>query len=454
MKGEASGLSRRALLAGLAAAAASIATSGGASAMGRTKIGGRLALSIPWAIDTLDPHDGLDAVAALFASAVFDTLYATTEAGAIHPALASAMPTRDGGGATVKLRPGLRTAAGKPLDGRDVVASLQRARARGAASLLAPLGDVRVTPHDPLGVVFARADAALCARVLASPLTAMVPRTFDPRAPDGTGAFSARFVRGGLELSRNEQAARGAAWLERVEVRSSADLRATLRAFEAGGDELGWLGAGLFGRRADSSSFDFGAAAIIALVVGEGLSGHARPGGAQALCDGIPRDRLAHLGLGTLPPGEPPARWTAGPVDLCVEADAPYLVEIGNAVASSLSQPDHRVSQVLMARRDVLARSRRDALGLLVVRPLVPGGEGVRLALAQLTDPAAARDLAARLGPPRPGSGVGSGRDATGTLRAGVLGELRAAGAIVRGISLARQPGGGWDLGASHTSRR
>lgn len=416
-----------------------------AAALGRTPIGGAMAMTLPWELGALDPHDLHDASGALFAHAVFDTLYATTDAGVPYPALAAAAPARDGAGVLVRLRPGLRTAAGKPIDARDVAASLERSRAAGGAAVLAGLGDVRPAPGDALALVVRRGDVAAVVRALASPLAAIVPRGFDPRRPDGTGAFRARVSGTGLELVRNESAARGAAWLDRLTARPAPDLRASLRSFEIGDDDLGWQGSGLFGRRADAVAFDLGAAAMIALVVGDRLGAHARAGGAQALCDGIPRDRLAHLGLGDLPSGEPAARWTGEPVDLCVEAGAPHLLEIARAAASSLSQPGHEVTVRAVARREVIARSRRDALGLLVVRPVGAGEGGVRVALAQVEDPGRAARLASSALPPR----AAAPRTLTGALRVGVLGELRVSGAVARAIALARHPAGGWDLGAT-----
>ncbi len=444
-----SGLRRRALLAGAAAIAAAAATAPReAVALGRTPVGGALEMALPWGIDGLDPHDAHDAIAALFAPAVFDALYATNEGGAVHPALAAAAPVRDGAGVIVRLRPGLRTAAGVSIGARDVAQSIERARRSGAAALLEPLGEARVAPEDPLAIVFRRADPAAVARALASPLAAIVPRGFDPRTPDGTGAFAATLAGGGLQLVRNGSAARGASWLDRVVVRPAADLREALRTFESGSTSLGWLGSGLFGRRPDAAPFDLGAAALVALVVGQDLGAHARPGGAQALCDGIPRDRIAHLGLGELPPGEPAARWTSEPVELCVESSAPHLLEIARAVAASLSTPGHEVTPRPVTRKVALQRARREALALVVVRPLIAGLDGARLALTQVEDAARARSITA--GAPRPGSA----RTTTGSLRVGVLGDLRVSGGVVRDVILARDPAGGWDLGASHRRRR
>jgi len=442
-------IGRRTALAFAATGASCALLPSRAQAMGRTPLGGSLSMSLPWAVGELDPHDASSALAAVLAPAVFDPLYGFGEGGTPYPALAAALPVRDGAGAILKLRPGLRTASGAPLFAHDVVTSLQRAASRGAGPLLSPFAEPRSIAGEPFAMAFRKADLAALARALASPLTAIVPRAFDPRAPDGTGAFAARIRGGTLELSRNERAARGPAFLERVSVRAVTDLRAGLRDFETGSDDVGWLGSGLFGARTDAVPFDLGAVAVVALAVGESLGAHARPGGAQAICDGIPRDRLAHLGLGDLPAGEPRVTWAGSPVDLFVESGAPQLLEIARSLSASLSSPGHEVQPKVVSRKEALQRGKRDALALVVVRPFGPGVEAVRAALTALEDPARAREIFLRAGLAR----SGPARTATSELRVGVLGEVRVAGAIVKSITLSRSSAGGWDLGATHRRR-
>ncbi|HRH01198.1 MAG TPA: hypothetical protein PLR99_33405, partial [Polyangiaceae bacterium] len=65
---------------------------GSASARGRVAQGGRASLRVPWPLASLDPHDGASFAAALFADAVFDTLYARDARGAFAPSLAEAEP--------------------------------------------------------------------------------------------------------------------------------------------------------------------------------------------------------------------------------------------------------------------------------------------------------------------------------------------------------------------------
>jgi len=69
-------ISRRAFARASLAALASVALPEQAAALARTPQGGRLELSVPWSLSRLDPHDPLDAAAALFAHAVCDPMYA------------------------------------------------------------------------------------------------------------------------------------------------------------------------------------------------------------------------------------------------------------------------------------------------------------------------------------------------------------------------------------------
>jgi peptide/nickel transport system substrate-binding protein len=195
-------LARRAFLAALGSTAS-------ARALGRSPFAGVLRVRVPLYFGGLDPHALDDPLSALFAPAVFDPLFALDANGKPYPALASALPERAPNGARVSLRPGLVSARGKSLSAADIVFSLKRAQTLGGSALLssfrAPLLDGKV----PLSVIVPGADPEALARALASPLTALVPRSFTPLAPDGTGAFSAAFGRATLTLTRNERAARG-----------------------------------------------------------------------------------------------------------------------------------------------------------------------------------------------------------------------------------------------------
>ena len=88
-----------------------------ASARGRTAVGGRLSLRVPWPVLAMDPHRLEDATAAIFGEALFDTLYLRDETGAFVASLAEGDPEPEGANLRVRVRTGLRTARGKRLRG-------------------------------------------------------------------------------------------------------------------------------------------------------------------------------------------------------------------------------------------------------------------------------------------------------------------------------------------------
>lgn len=437
-------LSRRAF-GGLAAAFA-LGLALPAEGRARTPEGGTLTLHVPWSTASLDPHELVEPLAALFGPAVFDPLFALDASGAPYAALADGLPTAQGGRTLVRLREGLRTARGVALDGRDVVASIQRARARGGAAWLAPVPVPVPDPKEPRTVSFEGIAPDVLARALASPLVSIVPRGFSPTAPDGTGAFAASLEPATLRLTRNPNAARGAAFLQAITVARAEDLRESLRAFEARQDDVGWLGAGLHEARKGATRFDLGAVAHVALVASAALG--VAPGALQTLCDGLPGERLRHLGLGALPSGSG-AVWSGAPVELFVDEAAPHLVEIAEALAPLLTQPGHEVSVRRAPRAEVsrVRTSTRPALALTVVGRFDPSPLGAFVALATQDDPARARELA--LHPPRFALSATPATLAR-TLRLGVLGELRVTGAVSEDFVLRAAVGNGWDLGASH----
>jgi peptide/nickel transport system substrate-binding protein len=434
-------------LSGLAAAIAARASAAGAR--GRTPVGGRLAFAVPWSLATIDPHELADPGAALLAPALFDTLVVPDEKLGFRPALAEALPAHEQGVTVVRLRSGLRTASGKALDGRDVVASLKRARGLGAGALLYPLGEPAVLPKEPLAVQL-QANVAAVTRALSSPLAAIVPRSFDPRRPDGTGSFAATRTGAEIVLARNANAAMGGAFLDEVRVKEAADLQESLRDFEAGRHDLGWLGLGLFGSRAEAVRFDVGAPAVVVLAASRDMPSIGAAGALQRLVDLLPRSRLGHLGLGTLPPGSDAVAWEEAPIDLHVDSGSPQLGEIAKAVADILSRPGHEVRVRRAPGAEVLARRRRgeSILSCHVVRPALPGAAGLAIALATFDDPSRAREIAGK--PPRGTSGREIGRE----LRVAFLGEVRVSGGIVPDVALGRSPLGGWDLGATFKKRR
>jgi peptide/nickel transport system substrate-binding protein len=276
----------------------------------------------------------------------------------------------------------------------------------------------------------------------------LLPQTFDPGKPDGTGAFRADIVPGKITLSRNVNAARGAAFLDAIDIAPAEDLQTSLRAFEAERDDIGWLGLGLHADRKGALRFDLGRAAWIVLVVSPDAGAFGLPGAAQRLADAIPPERLAHLGLGPLPAASGDPGWGGPPAELLVDVASPHLVEVARAVAPILSRPGHEVTLAAVPRGDIPGRFKgKAALAIQLVRPLGPSPLHTLLALATTEDLARGRDLAKS--PPKL-AGNPAARALTGALRVGVLGEMRVAGGVIPDLAFARsQSGEGWDLGAT-----
>jgi len=440
---------RRDLLLGMAATLASGWLGAPAFALGRIPVGGRLAISLPWPLASIDPADLCDPTAALFAHAIADPVYALDAANEPYPALALDYPQLAGQTTKVKLRPGLVSARGKALDARDLVFTLERARRMGGAPRLLDLPTPTVDRHDPLVANFATTDREQVVRALALPTTALVPRGFSPTQPDGTGAMRAEPGTDRLVLVRNPNAARGASFLDDVVVQRAPDLSASLRAFEANSTDVGWLGAGLHAPRPQAVPFDFGKAGWIVLQTGSEAGAWGAPGVAQRLVEALPSERLQHLGLGPLPVPRGEAVWGGPPGPLLYEEGSAQLAEIARTLASILSRPGHELLPEPLSRAE-LQRKRQSGtfLAMLhVVRPLGPSGLASLVALTAAVDSRAALDVVRR--PPRLSSF--EPRSLTRMLRLGVVGELRVTGAHAAELRLARAASGdGWDLGASH----
>jgi peptide/nickel transport system substrate-binding protein len=442
-------IARRRFLAGMASFLGASAIGRHAGALGRTPFGGRIAMHVPWPTVGIDPHDLRDPTAALFASAIADAIFAADPGVPAFPTLASAMPTREGADTVVRLREGLKTARGVALDARDLIASVERARTRGAASVLAQVPRPVAHKSDPLAAVFGAIEPAHLARALASPLCALLPRRFDPGAPDGTGAFLADISATGLTLTRNLLAARGPSFLDEIVIAPALDLKTSLRSFEAETDDLGWLGFGLHDGRKGAVRMELGRAAWIVLSTGPEAGAFGLPGVAQRLIDALPPERLAHLGIGTLPAAVGDPAWGGPPADLLVDDASPHLVEVARAVAPILSRPGHEVTVAPVARAEIARRRARGkaTLAIEIVRAVGPTPLHALFSLATAEDVVRGRDLGRT--PPK-GLTATSARQLTSGLRVGVLGELRIAGGAIPDIFLARSPSGeGWDLGAS-----
>jgi peptide/nickel transport system substrate-binding protein len=445
---------RAALAGGLALGGAALFRPGIARALGRTPLGGRVAFHVPWSVSSIDPHDLGDPAAALFSTAIADPVFALDGAGNAYPSLVQAAPARDAGETIVKLREGLHTARGVPLDARDLVSSVERARARGAAAWLVDVPRPSTRRDDPHVAVFGGVDAMTLMRALSSPLVALLPRRFSPSQPDGTGAFRADISGGVLRLTRNVNAARGNAFLDEIDVSPAEDLRTSLREFEAERDDLGWLGTGLHDVRRGAVKFDLGRAALVALVTSGDAGAFGMPGVAQRLASAIPPERIAHLGLGALPPAVGDAGWGGPPVDLLVDAGAPHLVEIARTVAPILARTGHEVTAAPVPRAEIAKRKARGGavLSIELVRTFSSLPSGVMPALAALEDAGRAADLARH---PLRLPGNTPPRALTSTLRVGVLGDLRVTGGAMPDLALAHATfGDGWDLGATFKRKK
>jgi peptide/nickel transport system substrate-binding protein len=413
-------LSRRALIASLSCSAA-------ASAMGRTPYGGRLRLAVPWPVASLEPASLSDGFSALFAGACCEPLYALDNSENPYPALADALPSKQGAGCRLALRPGLKTAAGRALAGVDVVATLNRARARGAAGLLGEIENPSVDPKDPLAVLFPQSSPDAVARALASPLLALVPRSFSPIAPDGCGAFKIELSRGRALLTRNPNAARGPAFLDAIEVTAVTDLAELLRGFETGATDIGWFGTGLYRAVKDAVPFEAPRYAFAVLMAGKAAGAWGAPGTLQALLDAVPAQQLSHLGvraLPTQPVGSAGSVGWGGPTTtIAVLSGAPQLGAIARALAATLSTPGHELTVVEKTAEELagLQTSRQFGLLLACVRAPTAAPRDLEMALRTAASPEAAKRA--------PRTALRAIRDLGRQLPLGIVGELAIWGA-------------------------
>jgi peptide/nickel transport system substrate-binding protein len=418
-------------------------------ARGRSPAGGKISLRLPWPIFTIDPHRIDDVGAAIFGDALFGTLYARDDAGNVTPSLAEGDPEVDGADLRVRVRSGLTTAQGRPLDARDAASSIARARASGAQAWLADIP--APTRIDATTLRFTGRDAAKLVRALSSPLTAILPLAFSPDHPDGTGPFRAEKREGALALMRNPKAADGASFLEEITVRAASDLATSLRSFEAGTDDVGWLGLGLHEPRVGAKSFDCGAVAWAILRTGREGGNWDMPGVVQRVADGIPSARLSYLAIGAPWATEREEGWNGSPADLLVRDDSPWLVELARTVAATLSRPSHELTARPLPASEFQQRLRLRsfALAIDVARPLAPGAIGALTGLATADNAQQAMELVRH--PPRVTDAPA--RTLTRMLRIGILGEIRVQGGRIPDLALPTSPSG-WDLGAATRLRK
>ncbi|MGD0675968.1 MAG: hypothetical protein ABSC94_11145 [Polyangiaceae bacterium] len=428
-------MTRRAILGAAGALLASTASINVSSARGRPLYGSRIAVHVPWPLGRVDPHRVDDVAAACFGEALFDTLYARDSAGALVPSLAEAEPEPRKGGLRVALRSGLRFASGAICDARAAAVSIERARASDAAAWLTDVAPARV---DAGALLFAGHDPRRLVRALASPAVAIVPPHFAPERPDGTGPFRAEPKPWGLRLARNTLAAAGPSFLDVIDLQRAADLATSLRAFESGVDDLGWLGSFLHEPRTAAQDFDGGAVAWAILRTGRDAGPLDVPGMAQTLADGVSYASLEALVVGPAWTSGS-ARWTGPPCDLLVREDAPWLGEVARAMCAALSAPLHEVTPRAVPAADfALRRSTRSFVLMLdVARPIGPGDFGTLLGLAAADGEATASAIARH-----PPLGGVTPRTATRTMRIGVAADVRLQGGRASDLVLPPSPWG------------
>ncbi len=432
-------LSRRGLL--LASAALS-------AGMARTPTNGRLRLAVPWGLGQLDPHDPNDAAAAFFGGAIADPLFAKDVHGRVYPALAAELPQREGDHCVIRLRPGLRSSKGRAIDTADLLWSMQRATNSGARALIGPFGAASAKRDSVPSIRFPTSDLDALADALCSPLTALLPRAFGPHAPVGTGAFEARLSPGRLVLERNPWAARGAPFLERIEIQSTTDLGEALRSFEAAEVDVGWLGRGLHAPRRDTRLTDAGAVGWIVLHTAAGAGAWGAPGVAAQLLSSIPQAQLERFGLGVA--SRPTRRSSYGgpPCEMLVDGSASYLVELGKTLCGLLSSPGHELTLKTVNRETLIKRKRTKDFAFLldVTRSLGNAPAQRQLSLLQEANPALARR------PPKLPPNVSEAQlleRVTATLNLAVVGTLRVVVALApnaRGLEH-------WQLGDAWLAR-
>jgi hypothetical protein len=412
--------------------------------MDRIASGGRLRLSVPLGLTSFDPHDLSSLDAAVFGSALFDTLYVLDEQGRPYPALARTLPEAAPGGFVVPLRAGLRTGTDKPYDAKDAAYSFDRARAGAAARALGGFGKVRFVVPKTGEAPAAKpsrptdGDATQLAIALAHPMTALVPRGFSPTRPDGTGPFRARPVGDGILLEQNPRAARGSAFLDAISVRRAVDLADALRAFEAGEADVGWLASGLHQARSQATRFDAGPVGLVLLATGQKLAGWASPGIAQVVLDGADLSALTALGVHQLsnrPQGRASATWQGPSAGVLVDADCPQLVAIAHSLVEVLGGAARGLEVVPTAPAEIARLRSSSDFGLLV--DFVRAGSATEFLPSLLA---------------RTGASASAGEpleSVTRRLRLGVVGALH-----VEGSSLGSHGGiANWQLGDVHLVR-
>jgi peptide/nickel transport system substrate-binding protein len=225
-------------------------------------------------------------------------------------------------------------------------------------------------------------------------------------------------------------------------VRQADDLSASLREFESGRDDVGWLGTGLHDPRPGAKPFDFGAVALAVLYTGPEAGSWDAPGVAQRIADELVPSRLGYLGLGAPWATEAEQGWGGAATSLYVRDDHAWCIELAKAIAGTISRPGHEVSAKPIAASDMRARRESKSFALLldVVRPALPGTLGAFSSLVVAEDERRAGDAIKRA--PR---GEVSLRSLCRSTRSGVVGDVRVQGGRAADVALYAGPAFGID---------
>ncbi len=154
-------------------------------------------MAYPHEIVTMDPHAHSDRVTRSVHSAVYEALVHCEYGLPVRPWLADRWTTPDETTWLLHVRENVRFHDGSPLTAADVVASIVRARSsRVVGHQLHEIHQVRVLPEEAGMIeILTNRPAPLLLTRLES--VAIVPRSFDPSVPIGTGPY--RWLVGSIE---------------------------------------------------------------------------------------------------------------------------------------------------------------------------------------------------------------------------------------------------------------
>lgn len=372
--------SRRPFIAAALAHGASLLLPTPAAALGRIPLGGVVRSSLPWHLGSVDPHDINDPVAAFLAPLLYEPLFGLDASGTVYPTIAAALPTQHGAETRMTLR-ALRWSNGKRLTARDIAWSLERSRLRGGKALFAGLSAFDAPDDVTLTTTGSSPDKL--ARILTSPLTAILSRESSARDSVGLGPFRGQLTGDRALLTRNPFAARGLPYLERVELQRAPSLADALRDFEAHQNNLGWFGRGLHEPRPESRLIDGGHAGWVLLHAGNQSGRWTRPGAVSSLVGTVSPASIERFGLQSAATSATPEPYSGAPCSLVVRQDAPYLVELAKALAALLGGAANSISVLGVSPQELteLKRSRQFGFLLDQVRSLGPTPHDHQLSL-------------------------------------------------------------------------